>query len=147
MNLTRQGIDSFMPMREATRRRAGRLETRAVPLFPGYLFVELRPDLPNWRAVNSTYGVSKLVGIRGGTPTPLPSALMAALKDRTRNGIWSCTVGEFRADQDVRLIHGPFAGALARIESIPDNERIFVLLDIMGRMTRLDVSPALLEAV
>ena len=37
--LANQGIRSFLPVREKTRRHARRIERVRVPLFPGYLFV------------------------------------------------------------------------------------------------------------
>jgi len=63
VNLARQGFDSLMPVREETRRRAGRWRTIAKPLFPGYLFVKVPAGRQDWRAINATYGVSRLVAL------------------------------------------------------------------------------------
>src|SRR3954471_8443199 len=60
-NLARQSFPVFCPTQEETRRRAGRFVLVTQPLFPGYLFVSFNPASAAWRAINSTYGVSRLV--------------------------------------------------------------------------------------
>jgi transcriptional antiterminator RfaH len=146
-NLDRLGFETFMPMRWETRRRSGRMTENLRPLFPGYLFVLFRPGESRWRVINSTYGVARIVCLEGGRPTPVPEALMRSLKAACN------TDGVLRQrealcpGQDVRVIRGPFAGFPARIEAMPDRERVFILLEMMGRMVGATVSTAHIEAL
>ena len=78
-NLLRLGFQSFMPMRWETRRRNGRLAEGLRPLFPGYLFVLVRPGESRWQTINSTYGVSRVVCLEGGRPTAVPDGLIRTL--------------------------------------------------------------------
>lgn len=147
-NLARQGVTSFMPLRSMTMRRNGRLAMAKRPLFPGYLFIAIGPGAPPWRAINSTYGVAKTVCLEPGRPVRVPSALMSALRARcTTVGDYCSDHESFAPDDNVRVVLGPFAGLLAKVEAVPERERIFVLLDIMGRAVRAQVRAIGLERV
>ena len=135
-NLERQGYESFMPMREETRRQAGRWKTKLRPLFPGYLFVKVTYSRQQWRTINSTFGVSRLIALEAGRPTQVPSDLIAALQmgcgdDAKLQAPVGLEVGE-----QVRVVAGPFADKIAAIEDLPEKGRIHVLLEIMGRFTK-----------
>ncbi len=80
-NLARQGYESFMPLREETRRRSERWDTKLRPLFPGYLFVKVPDDRRQWRSI---IGVSRPVALEAGRPTQVAPELIAALKVRVR---------------------------------------------------------------
>lgn len=145
-NLSRQGIASFMPQRLVTRRRAGRLVETERPLFPGYLFVRVAPDAQTWRAINATLGVARLVGFGAAGPAEVPAPLIAGLLARTGpGGRLEAAEAEFRVGERVRIVAGPFADMLARIEAIPERDRIFTLLEMMGREVRTQVAPGHLE--
>jgi transcriptional antiterminator RfaH len=71
-NLERQGFQSFLPMQEETRRVRGKFTALMRPLFPGYLFVAFDKARGGWQAVNSTYGITRLVSTAysGGSGHP-----------------------------------------------------------------------------
>jgi transcriptional antiterminator RfaH len=140
-NLRRQGFHTFMPHRPATRRHGTRLFAARRPLFPGYLFVKVEPGTHPWRTLNATFGVSRMVGFGAEGPRAVPEALVAGLMARTDAG------GEWRAADDlavgavVRIVAGPFADTLARIDAIPEAGRIHALLEMMGRTVRAEFAP------
>ena len=74
-NLERQGFKTFLPLQNVTKRSAHKFVDRNVPLFPGYMFVKLDIAQNDWRKVNSTMGVARIVSL-GGTPTAVPSAIV-----------------------------------------------------------------------
>lgn len=137
-NLHRQGFDLFCPVQTETRKVGAQFRTTESPMFPGYLFIRFDPALPGWRAINSTYGVSRLVGF-GGYPAPVPASLVAALRLRCDE------IGRIRPPADlqpgdaIRVVAGPFADFVTTIESIAPDRRIWILLDIMGRTTRVAI--------
>lgn len=138
-NLTRQGFRTFLPLQEETRRERGRFVTRVRPLFPGYLFVAFNTLQGSWRAINSTYGVTRLVSF-GNEPTPVPLDLVSQLMLRCdREGKLLPPLILKPGDQ-IALTKGPFADFVATIESIAPDRRVWVLLDILGRQTRVAVS-------
>lgn len=135
-NLARQGYESFMPLREETRRRAGRWDTRLRPLFPGYLFVKVPDDRRQWRTINSTYGVSRLVALDAGRPTQVAPDLVAAMQAQVLEDGKLQPPAEFKVGDKVRVVSGPLVDKLAEIEAIPEQGRIYVLLELMGRYTK-----------
>jgi len=139
-NLARQGYESFMPMREETRRRAERWDTKLRPLFPGYLFVKVPDDRQQWRSINATYGVSRLVALDAGRPTQVAPELIAALQARVLEDGKLKPTAEFDVGDKVRVVSGPLADKLAEIVSVPEQGRIYVLLELMGRYTKAMLS-------
>jgi transcriptional antiterminator RfaH len=143
-NLARQDVRTFCPERRRTQRRGGRLVTGLRPLFPGYLFIALAPDTrTSWRSINATYGVAKVVCLEPGRPAQVPQDIVAALKAYCEDDAAPRTA--FRPGEDVRIILGPFADMTARIEAVPDRDRIHVLLEMMGRRVRARLRPSDLE--
>jgi transcriptional antiterminator RfaH len=144
-NLARQGYESLMPLREETRRRAGRWSTIVRPLFPGYIFIKVADDKRNWRAINATYGVSRLVALEAGCPTQVDPSIISALQVRVGDaGIVKSPSGLKVGDQ-VEVVSGPLANKFAEIESIPEHGRIYVLLELMGRHARIELPAADVE--
>jgi transcriptional antiterminator RfaH len=147
LNVERQGYGCFMPMRHVTERRRGKLQGASRPLFPGYLFIEVPPARQFWRTLNGTYGISRIVALEGTRPTQVPPMLMLSLFERCDGDLWSPMAEEFTPGTPVRLLAGPFAKALGTIDSLPDNERVYVLLTMMGHSVRMAVSTSHLELV
>jgi transcriptional antiterminator RfaH len=146
-NLDRLGFASFMPMRWETRRRSGRMIESLRPLFPGYLFVLFRPGEARWRIINSTYGVARIVCLEGGRPTAVPEGLMRSLQAACNADGVMHQPEALCPGRAVRVIRGPFAGFPARIEAMPDRERVLILLEMMGRSVGATVSTAHVEAL
>jgi len=139
-NLARQEIVNFLPVEEVTIRRASRFETRTRPLFPGYLFVGLAPKSNQWRAVNSTRGITRLVRF-GEAPQPVPDALVAELRARCDSAGCLKPVAAFDAGETVRVTSGPFSDFVATVEQVDPDRRVWLLLDLMGGRTRVALSP------
>ena len=70
---------------------------------------------------------------------------MAALLAGDADGAESDSTALFEPGEDVRIIIGPFADLVAKVEAVPEKDRIFVLLDMMGRTVRAQLSGADLE--
>lgn len=139
-NLARQGYESFMPLREETRRRAGHWDTRLRPLFPGYLFVKVPDNRQQWRSINATYGVSRLIALEAGRPTQIPPGLVAALQVGCGEDGKQQPPAGLQIGDEVRVVSGPFTDKLAAIESLPERGRIYVLLELMGCYTKAVLS-------
>src|SRR6266478_5943676 len=76
--LQRQEFRTFQPKRHKTVRHARRLSTVEAPFFPRYLFIVLNLAQHQWRSVNGTFGVSRLV-MQGDRPHPVPHGVVEAL--------------------------------------------------------------------
>jgi transcriptional antiterminator RfaH len=145
-NLTRQGFRIFLPMQEETKRARGKFTTQMRPLFPGYLFVALDLLRGGWRAVNSTYGITRIVSL-GKEPTPVPLDLVSQLMLRCDREGKLLPPKLLKPGDEVTLTKGPFTNFVATIESIAPDRRIWVLMELMGAQTRVAVSADHLRAV
>ena len=138
-NLERQGFKTFLPLQNVTTRSAHKFVDRHVPLFPGYMFVELDTAQNAWRKVNSTLGVARIVSL-GGTPTPVPSAIINEFISRCDDdGILRPTLG-LEVGQDVQVLRGPFANFVAKVEEISPDQRVWILIDLLGQSSRISVT-------
>lgn len=145
-NLARQGFRTFLPMQEATKRAHGKFITQMRPLFPGYLFVALDTLQGGWRAVNSTYGVTRLVSL-GKEPTPVPLDLVSQLMLRCDREGKLLPPKLLKPGDQVMLTKGPFTDFAATIESIAPDRRVYVLMDLMGGQTRVAINAEHVRAV
>ena len=137
-NLKRQGFRTFLPMEDATKQVRGKFVDVLRPLFPGYIFVSFDMTLGHWRAINSTYGLTRLVSF-GKDPAPVPLDIVCQLMLRCDASGKLLPPKLLKPGDQVRLATGPFADFVATVESIAPDRRVFVLLDIMGGQTRVAV--------
>ncbi len=130
-NLNRQGFQTFLPVEEGTQTRQGKFTTRLRPLFPGYMFVAFDVAGGHWRAVNSTYGITKLVSF-GKEPAPVPQDLVSQLMARCDASGKLLPPKRLEPGDQVRLTTGPFADFAAEVEKMETDQRVWVLMELMG---------------
>jgi transcriptional antiterminator RfaH len=137
-NLERQGFLVFAPLLELTHKRRGKFVTILQPLFHGYIFVQFDPDTAPWRSINGTYGVSRLISFRTeNLPTMIPPSLIAELKLRCdKNGVYQA-VSMLEPGDQVRITRGPFAEFSATVTRLSSQDRVWLLLDILGGQTAI----------
>lgn len=145
-NLARQGFETFLPLQGETCRRGRRFVTRPRPLFPGYLFVALDVGQGHWRAVNSTTGLTGLVCV-GGRPQPVPQDLVSQLRARCDASGQMQPAAHFGPGDQVAVTTGPFADFVARVDELAPEERVWILMDLMGHQTRVALPVAQLRGV
>lgn len=138
-NLARQGFATFLP--RLMRGGAPRPE----PMFPGYLFVGMADGQGRWMAINNTLGVARLVKF-GAEPARIPDAVMDEIRARCDGGdIFHPPEPALAPGDNVSLIDGPFADHIATVAGLDADRRVWLLLDVLGRATRLSVPSASLR--
>jgi transcriptional antiterminator RfaH len=141
-NLKRQSFSSLFLRFRKTRRHARRVDQVLAPVFPGYIFVAFDEASDPWSAINGTFGVKRLVGVRGTRPQPMPDRAICELLARCDGEIVRSMAENLQPGQTVRLIDGPFADQWATVEQQPEADRVCILLNVLGRDTRTSVSIA-----
>lgn len=141
-NLLRQGVQVFAPFEELTVRKGGKFTQACKALFPGYIFASFDQDALRWRAVNSTLGVSRLVSFADDRPAQVPTDLIASLMDRCEPSGKLLPPTLLREGDGVRVTSGPFADFIGTVEQVAPDQRIWVLLDILGKNTRVALRSA-----
>jgi len=135
-NLQRQGFATFMPMREKTVCHARKRSEVLRPLFPGYIFVNFDVDLSQWRVINNTLGVARLITLRPDTPQMAPVSLMKALLTQCDEHDVVLPPAALKVGDRVRVTDGPFCDIIAKVECMAAPNRVGLLLNLMGRQTR-----------
>ena len=129
--LENQDYRVFLPRFLKSRRHARKFETVLAPLFPRYLFIILDLTRDRWRSVNGTFGVDRLL-MRGGEPEPVPRGLVEQLIENADANGAVMPGSALKVGDKIRVSAGPFAELLGTLERLDDNNRVRVLLEIMG---------------
>ena len=150
-NLENQSFGTFLPRQEITKRKGEIFQRQIRPLFPGYLFVQLSPDQGPWRQVNSTRGVARLICL-GAEPSVAPNEIVEALMARCdKQSILRQTsegkVSQLQAGNQAQVTQGPFSGFIATITDIEPNNRINILIEIMGQTTKVAINDGALQPI
>ena len=135
-NLEQQGFETFLPKMEITQRQENKFVDKKVYVFPGYMFVGFDPHIISWTKINSTYGVSKILAFNK-KPSEISSDLILELKTRYEINSNSMQRKELQKGDAIKLNKGPFAELIAKFESLDKNNRIWVLLEVMGGHRRI----------
>lgn len=146
-HLRNQGFEIYLPRYLKRRRHARKTELIKAPLFPRYLFVKFDMDLHRWRSINSTLGVKHLV-CSGTEPSKIPTGIIEGIRaHENENGIFVADPLErFQKGDLVRLLDGPFADVIGSFDSVTDDQRVMILLDLMGRSVKVKVNSEFVEA-
>lgn len=145
-NLVRQNFRPFLPQISKTVRHARQMRTVIAPLFPRYMFVPLNLDRDRWLSIRGTYGVSTIF-MAGGRPAPVPQGVVETLITCADDRQVTRLDLDLREGDSVRFVSGPFAELPGTLERLDDNGRVMVLLDIMGKATRVTVERSSLMPV
>ena len=146
-HLARQGYSAYLPR---YRRYVRHARTRALvlrPLFPRYLFVGLDRLAQRRRPIRSTVGVVGLVS-SADEPVPVAAEIIDALRRQESAGAFDVVspVQRLHAGDNIRVTQGPFADLIGRLIGVADHERVFVLIDLLGRSVRAEVPALAVEA-
>jgi transcriptional antiterminator RfaH len=136
-HLLNQGFTVYLPLYRRRVRHARRNEIVLRPLFPSYLFVQLDSEQQRWRSINGTIGVRRILS-DGDAPRYVPDKIIdeiVARQDET--GAVKLSPPIFAPGQAVRLLDGPFADVSGLFEEVRDQNRVVLLLSLLGRKVRV----------
>ena len=135
-NLNQQGFETFLPLLDTTSRELSRFINTSKPLFPGYMFVRFDRTESYWHKIKNTYGVSRLITFNSSLKS-IPSTFVDNLMLRYDTSGKLIPIVKMKKGDKVEILEGPFANLIATIEKYESEERIWVLMDLMGRKTKI----------
>lgn len=139
LNLVAQDYDAYCPMVLESLERQGRRVRVERALFSRYLFVHI---VDRWQSILGTRGVSSMI-MEKDAPVLIEEGIIASIKAReTLSGYIALPEkrARFKRGNRVRIERGPFSGAHALVEGMPSHQRVRVLMHLLGRETRVDLS-------
>ena len=143
-NLNRQGFETFLPLHDTTSRKLSRFINASKPLFPGYMFVRFDKAVTTWHKINNTYGVSRLI-TSNSILKSIPTSFVDSLMKRYDLSGKLLPIKKLKKGDQVTVLTGPFANFIATVEKYEDDHRIWVLMDLMGRKTKIYTSSDALQ--
>jgi transcriptional antiterminator RfaH len=144
-HLRRQHYHVYLPMLYKRRTKSRKQTSALTPLFPRYLFVRLAAGIDDWGPIRSTKGVRDFVRF-GTNPTRVPDELIDDIKAREDdNGLHHELEPELQRGDKIRLTDGPFSGCNAIFTAHRSKERVMILLDIIGKSSRVEVAANSIE--
>ena len=138
-NLNRQGFETFLPLHDTTSRKLSRFINTSKPLFPGYMFIRFDKAESEWHKINSTYGVSRLITFNS-ILKPIPTGFVDSLMKRYDLSGKLLPIQKLKKGDQVTVLTGPFANFIATVEKYEDDQRIWVLMDLMGRKSKIQAT-------
>jgi transcription antitermination factor NusG len=142
LNLTRQGFIPYLPRYIS---RVGK-ETKIKILFPRYIFIEAGQQ---WHMINSTFGINRLILSNDGKPAMVSDKVISDLKMREDNkGLISLPEPpKFRSGEKVAVVKGPLQGYTGLFDGMRPNERVRVLIEMLGQTVPIEIAETDLSAV
>ena len=134
-----------MPMRRVTIRHARKLDTSLKPIFPGYIFIKFGLNNRDWRKINSTLGVNRLISFHERHPAQIPETLIEGFIARCDDQHVLKPISDWKAGEKARLVSGPFADFIGQVEGLVSGDRVRLLFKFMEQYKSLEVSSAALE--
>ena len=92
----------------------------------------------NWHEINNTRGISSTIFF--GNEIPLICCeLIEELKYRFSLDNAQKVVDPYKIGMNAEITSGPFAQLIGKIDQIDADQRIWILLDILGGQTRVSI--------
>jgi transcriptional antiterminator RfaH len=147
-NLHRQDFETYHPQITIERIRNGKIGTIRESLFPSYLLVKFTLSDAAWRSINSTRGVLGLLAFgENARPSPMPVGEVEQIQAREKKGLlFISEVKRVRRGDRVRIKIGPAADQIGTV-LFTRAERVQLLLNLLGRQTRVYAPLHVLEVV
>lgn len=147
-NCLREGFSFYLPEITETKRfeRRGKRFRDFVnkPLFPGYLFIGIKPI---WQPILRVLGVSGIIQGSGEFPAIIRSADLLRIKAFEVDGVIRLPKKGFGHGDAVRIVSGAYAGYTGLVQGMSPNDRIQCLVSYMGREVPFLVNEKSLELV
>jgi transcriptional antiterminator RfaH len=148
INLENQDFTVYLPKIQVRTKIRGRWQELLEPLFLNYLFIQVDPSHESLATVRSTIGVLRLVRF-GNVLQPVPDGIIEFLQMRedTLLGARPLAKNQFKPGDKLQIIEGPFRGLEAIYQMQQSEERFWVLVSVLGALSKVQLHKDNLAAV
>tara|TARA_A100001015_G_scaffold18337_1_gene21250 strand:+ start:622 stop:1308 length:687 start_codon:yes stop_codon:yes gene_type:complete len=128
----------LLPEEETVEIKNNERKEKVKKMFPGYIFVQMKPDEGTWYQLRRLPGVAKLVGTRN-EPTPVSEDEINRILRQLGEKMKKIEV-DFELNEVIKVISGPFRGYTGSISEInPERGKLKSLISIFGRETPVEL--------
>jgi transcriptional antiterminator NusG len=129
LGLMQKAFNVFLPKMEIWSKRKDRRKRITIPMFPGYLFVELS-SLDNVTKVDvlKTFGVVRILGkSQGAEPLPIPDEKIDAIQRIAQSRVEVQQFQYPKVGEPARIVDGPFKGVEGLVIRTDYEKELFVI--------------------
>ncbi len=148
--LTLKSIHAFLPKIETWSRRKDRRKRIQLPMFPGYLFVEMmRADNQERLDILKTPGVVKILGTaRGNIPIPVPDEKIEAIRRLVDSNVEIQHYRYPKVGERGRILDGPFRDIEGLVVKADPRKDLFVItIEILQRAVAIEMQGFQVERI
>ena len=115
------------------------INNKDVVLFPGYIFIHLDKNKENWSPIRSTKGVNNFVRF-GLNFAQVPDNVIEFIKaNQLINKEKLKNLNTFKSGDNVQIIDGVFKNCVAIFKSYKSDERVTLLMNILGQQQAINI--------
>ena len=108
-------------------------------LFPGYIFIQLDKDTQNWSPIRSTKGVLYFVKF-GLSYAKIPDNIIEFIKTNQLNTAAKLkNINKLKSGDKVQITDGVFKNCIAIFKSYKSDERVILLMNLLGQQQKLTI--------
>ena len=149
--LTNRGVSTYLPTINSRREWKDRKKWIYLPIFPGYLFVNILPEYDNFAKVANAKGVVALLGPSEKKPTSVSDEEIHNLKGFVENYCEITVSPHLKIGARVRIKQGPLAGVEGVLERKPELTKkecwVFIRIELLGRSVGAKIDADAVEAI
>ena len=115
------------------------IKNKHIVLFPGYLFIYLDKEKENWSPIRSTRGVVNFVRF-GLNFAQVPDTIVKFLKaNELINKEKLNNLNRFKSGDKIQITDGVFKNCVAIFKSSKPQERVLLLMNILGQQQSITI--------
>lgn len=137
--LTEKQFHAFLPLRRELHRWKDRQKEVELPLFSGYVFVQLASQPHRRLSVLKTPGVVRIVGF-GQQDIPVPDEQIETLRRLLESNALIGRHRYLRVGQRVRIISGALAGVEGILKRIRNSDKLVISIDGIQQAVAVELS-------
>jgi transcription antitermination factor NusG len=135
-SLQQKEIKVYLPRRRVIGRSKDRMTIFEIPLFPGYMFVQPRPD--QFEKVRCVRGSCGFV-VKGGMPAPMPQKELEAVRILAGSGAELAVNSKLIPGQRVEVIAGPLTGVQGELIRVKSQDRLVINAYLVSSSVSVEV--------
>ncbi|TVZ38726.1 transcriptional antiterminator RfaH [Alteromonadaceae bacterium 2753L.S.0a.02] len=132
-------ITAYLPRRKTVRVRRDRRILLDLPLFPGYIFVQPKPN--QFHDLSYVPGSCGLL-ILGNQPAKMPARDLESVRIVVLSGERVDVNSELIPGKKVEVLSGPFAGVKGELVKIKNQEKLLINAPVLGKSVNVEINSA-----
>ncbi len=131
VNLVRQGFEVFFPKIYKANFVLNKKTPKLKPLFPGYIFVSVKPEV-NWTKIHNTFGIKQVLKF-GEKPCILSEEILQRIKKNCNSqDIFNKRIENLKDGDKIKVNKGKLGFIDAIFKEFIDKKRSLILLDFLS---------------